>query len=133
LEGINNQGEISEESRNEVNNILKRSFRPEFLNRLDEIVFYKPLSKTEIASILQLMFNDLKDRLKNKQLTFSVSDKAKSYIIEQGYDPIYGARPLKRYIQRNIETLIARVIISKYLEPNTNIEIDFDGKNFTAK
>jgi ATP-dependent Clp protease ATP-binding subunit ClpB len=133
LEGINNQGEISEESRNEVNQILKRSFRPEFLNRLDEIVFYKPLSKTEITSILDLMFKDLKDRLKNKQLTFSVSDKAKSYIIEQGYDPIYGARPLKRYIQRNIETLIARLIISKDLEPNTNIEIDFDGKIFTAK
>ncbi|MGB4438194.1 MAG: AAA family ATPase, partial [Sedimentibacter sp.] len=126
LEGIRN-GEITEEAKNEVNNLLKHQFRPEFLNRLDEIVFYKPLSKTEISYIVDLMFKDLQRRLKDKQLTVSVTRRAKSFIVDQGYDPIYGARPLKRYIQRNIETLIARMIISKDLEPNTNLEVDYDG------
>jgi len=125
LEGIRND-EISEEAKNEVNNLLKLQFRPEFLNRLDEIVFYKPLSKLEISSIVDLMFKDLKTRLKDKQLTVSVTKRAKSFIVDQGYDPIYGARPLKRYIQRNVETLIARMIISKD-EPNTNLEVDYDG------
>jgi len=133
LEGINEEGEISEESRHEVDKLLKRSFRPEFLNRLDGIVFYKPLNKSEITSIVDLMLNDLNQRLKDKQLSFTITQKAKAYIIEQGYDPVYGARPLKRYIQKNIETLIAKIIIAEDLEPNTNIEIDFDGNSFTAK
>lgn len=128
LEGIKN-GEISEEAKDEVNNLLKHQFRPEFLNRLDEIVFYKPLNKTEISSIIELMFKDLQRRLKDKQLTVSVTQRAKSYIVDQGYDPIYGARPLKRYIQRNVETLIARMIISKDIAPDTNLEVDYDGSN----
>ena len=126
LEGISN-GEISEEAKDEVNNLLKHQFRPEFLNRLDEIVFYKPLNKTEISSIIELMFKDLQRRLKDKQLTISLTDRAKSYIVDQGYDPIYGARPLKRFIQRNVETLIARLIISKDLAPDTRLEVDYDG------
>jgi len=128
LEGIEN-GEISEEAKNEVNNLLKHQFRPEFLNRLDEIVFYKPLNKTEISSIVDLMFKDLQRRLKDKQLTVSLTERAKYYIVDQGYDPLYGARPLKRYIQRNVETLIARMVISKDIEPNTNLEVDYDGTN----
>lgn len=128
LEGISN-GVISEEAKYEVNNLLKHQFRPEFLNRLDEIVFYKPLNKTEISSIIELMFKDLQRRLKDKQLSVSVTQRAKSYIVEQGYDPIYGARPLKRYIQRNVETLIARMIISKDIAPNTNLEVDYDGNH----
>lgn len=133
LEGISHDGEISDKAKNEVNNLLKHQFRPEFLNRLDEIVFYKPLTKVEISKIVELMLNDLSKRLKDKQLTITVTDKAKDYIVEQGYDPMYGARPLKRYIQRNVETLIGRMIISKDLEPNTNFEIDYDGNKLIIK
>jgi len=116
-------------AKNEVNNLLKHQFRPEFLNRIDEIVFYKPLTKIETTKIIDLMFNDLQKRLKDKQLTITVSNKAKEYIVEQGYDPVYGARPLKRYIQRHVETLIGRMIISNNLNPNTILEIDYDGNN----
>jgi len=133
LEGISHDGEISDKAKNEVNNLLKHQFRPEFLNRLDEIVFYKPLTKVEISKIVELMLNDLSKRLKDKQLTITVTDRAKDYIVEQGYDPMYGARPLKRYIQRNVETLIGRMIISKDLEPNTNFEIDYDGNKLVIK
>ncbi|MFA9422444.1 MAG: ATP-dependent chaperone ClpB [Sedimentibacter sp.] len=132
LEGIKD-GEISEEAKSEVNNLLKHQFRPEFLNRLDEIVFYKPLNKTEISSIIGLMFKDLQTRLKDKQLTISVTERAKSYIVDQGYDPIYGARPLKRFIQRNVETLIARLIISKDIAPNTNLKVDFVGNQLIVE
>ena len=132
LEGISQDGEISQNARNEVNNLLKHQFRPEFLNRLDEIVFYKPLTKAEISKIVELMLIDLSRRLKDKQLTVSVTQKAKDYIIESGYDPVYGARPLKRFIQRNVETLIGRMIIANDLEPNTNLEVDYDGTNLTV-
>ncbi len=129
LDGISQDGEISDMAKNEVNNLLKHQFRPEFLNRLDEIVFYKPLTKIEIKQIVDLMFTDLQRRLKDKQLSITVTNNAKEYIIEQGYDPIYGARPLKRYIQRNVETLIGRMIISNNLNPNTNLEVDFNGNS----
>ncbi len=128
LEGINGEGEISEDAKENVNRILKSRFRPEFLNRLDEIVFYKPLNKKEISSIVDLMIDDLQRRLKDKQLTVILTEKAKSYIVEQGYDPLYGARPLKRYIQKNVETLIAKMIIAGNAAPNTNIIVDYDGK-----
>jgi ATP-dependent Clp protease ATP-binding subunit ClpB len=128
LEGIDNEGEISEDAKEKVNRILKSKFRPEFLNRLDEIVFYKPLNKKEISSIVDLMINDLQRRLKDKQLTVSLTEKAKNYIVEQGYDPLYGARPLKRYIQRNVETLIAKMIISGNIMSTANITVDYDGK-----
>ncbi len=133
LEGISQDGEISQNARNEVNNLLKHQFRPEFLNRLDEIVFYKPLTKAEISKIVELMLSDLSRRLKDKQLTVSVTQSAKNYIIESGYDPVYGARPLKRFIQRNVETLIGRMIIANDLEPNTNLEVDYDGTSLTVK
>lgn len=133
LEGINKEGEISEEAKNSVNNLLKHQFRPEFLNRLDEIVFYKPLKKSEISSILDLLFKDLNKRLKDKQLTVSVTQRAKDYIAEAGYDPIYGARPLKRFVQSKVETLIGKLIISKDLEPDTAIEIDYDQNKLIAK
>ncbi|MCX7658510.1 MAG: AAA family ATPase, partial [Oscillospiraceae bacterium] len=127
LEGITEDNEISDEAKSAVNSLLRQSFRPEFLNRLDEIVFYKPLSKTEIYSIVDLMLADLRRRLKDKELFVSVSGRAKDFIVEQGYDHIYGARPLKRYIQRNVETLIAKAIISKDLSPGTELKVDFDG------
>ncbi len=133
LDGISQSGEISEDAKEKVNMLLKRQFRPEFLNRLDEIVFYKPLSKSEISSIVDLMMKDLQRRLNDKQLTVSLTERAKSYIVEQGYDPIYGARPLKRYIQRNVETLIAKMIIAGNIEPNTDIKVDYDGVKLIIK
>ena len=111
LDGITADGELSETAKNEVRTLLKTSFRPEFLNRLDEITFFKPLSKTEIGQIVTLMTNELTERLKEKQLKMEITAEAKTYIIENGYDPIYGARPLKRYIQQRLETLIAKQII----------------------
>ncbi len=133
LEGINSHGDISDEAKNSVDNLLKHQFRPEFLNRLDEIVFYKPLKKSEIASILELLFKDLNKRLSDKQLTVTVTERAKDYIIDAGYDPVYGARPLKRFVQSSVETLIAKLIISKDLEPNTNLQVDYDGRQLIIK
>ena len=124
LDGINENGEISEEARKQVDTLLKQSFRPEFLNRLDEIVYYKPLTKTEIGSIVDLMTAALGKRLEDKQLTLTLTPAAKQFIIDNGYDPIYGARPLKRFIQHKLETLIARAIISDSLAPGDTIRVD---------
>ena len=122
LDGIVN-GEISESAKSEVNKLLKAHFRPEFLNRLDEIVFYKPLSKEEIGSIVDLMLASLRKRLADKQLRLNVSDEAKKYIVENGYDPVYGARPLKRFIQHNVETLIAKHIIEGEYLPDSEVKV----------
>ena len=111
LEGIHD-GQISDEARAAVDGLLKSSFRPEFLNRLDEIVYYKPLTKDEIGGIVELQLADLRQRLADKQLKLEVTDEARAMIIDQGYDPIYGARPLKRFIQSRVETMIARAIIA---------------------
>ncbi len=112
LEGITPDGEISQEAKDQVNALLKSSFRPEFLNRLDEIVFYKPLSKENIGSIIDLQMKDLKERLQAKQITLEMTDAAKQYIIDNAYDPVYGARPLKRFLQSHVETLLAKKIIA---------------------
>ena len=124
LEGINANGEIDEEARNTVSELLKRSFRPEFLNRLDEIVFYKPLTKDNINGIVDLLIADLNKRLKDRQVSVKLGDEAKRFIIDSAYDPTYGARPLKRFIQSKIETLLARAIIGGEVEPETTLEID---------
>ncbi len=124
LDGIDNNGEIKTEAKTSVESLLKSSFRPEFLNRLDEIVFYKPLTKTEIGSIVDLLLQGLKKRLQDKELYLEVTKNAKNFIIENGYDPIYGARPLKRYIQSTIETMLAKHIISSDLAPFTTIVVD---------
>ena len=105
--------------------MLKSSFRPEFLNRLDEIVFYKPLTKDNISHIVDLQLKDLGKRLKDKQLTVELSEAARQYIIDGGYDPVYGARPLKRFMQAKIETLLARKMIAEDLAPGTHITIDY--------
>ena len=126
LEGITESGEISEEARKKVDELLKQSFRPEFLNRLDEIVYYKPLGKAEISGIVDLMISALGKRLEDKQLKISLTENAKSYIIDNGYDPVYGARPLKRFIQRKLETLIARAIIGDKLSPGQTVTVDAD-------
>lgn len=124
LDGINENGEISEEARANVSTLLKGHFRPEFLNRLDEIVFYKPLTKTEIFPIIDLMLGSLQNRLKDKQITLDVTDAARTYIADNGYDPIYGARPLKRYIQSTLETMLAKKIIADEIEPYSTVKID---------
>ncbi|MBO4479038.1 MAG: AAA family ATPase, partial [Clostridia bacterium] len=124
LDGIDESGEISSEARGSVSELLKHSFRPEFLNRLDEIVFYKPLTRDNINGIVDLLIADLKRRLSEKQLDVEITPAAKDKIIREGYDPIYGARPLKRYLQSKVETLLARAIISEDIAPETTLVVD---------
>ena len=133
LEGMDENGNISEEARKEVDTLLKQKFRPEFLNRLDEIVFYKPLSRTEIFRIVDLLLEKLRKRLEDKQLELEVTDAAKECIVAQGYDVNYGARPLKRLIQSKVETLVARKIIADDPAPGTVIRIDYDGQNMICQ
>ncbi len=125
LEGVGENGEISEEARSQVNGLLRQQFRPEFLNRLDEIVFYKPLQKAEIFRIVDLMLDDLRRRLADKQLRLEVTDAARNAIVEGGYDVSYGARPLKRYLQRKLETMIAKHIIANDPAPGSTLRVDF--------
>ena len=133
LEGIGDNGEISEEARSHVQSLLKQQFRPEFLNRLDEIVFYKPLRREEIFSIVDLMVHDLQRRLEEKQLTVELTEAAKDLIVEQGFDPVYGARPLKRYLQSHVETLIAKLIIRDDPMPRTHIVVDAENGELTLR
>ena len=132
LDGIDENGEINEDARKGVTNILKRSFRPEFLNRLDETVFYKPLTKDNIFGILDLLIKELGKRLADKQLSIRVTDEAKAYIADNGYDPIYGARPLKRYLQSHVETLLARKIIAEDPAPETTLVVDMKDNALTV-
>ena len=124
LEGINDKGELTEEAKDKVEKLLKQSFRPEFLNRLDEIVFYKPLTQNEIRKILDLLIADLNKRLTDQEITVELTDSAKTYLITNGYDAIYGARPLKRFVQKKVETLIAREIIKQTILPKDKVTID---------
>ena len=124
LEGIQNNGEISEDAKKKVEMLLKQSFRPEFLNRLDEIVFYKPLRKNEISKILDLLIKDLEKRLEDKHIKLELTRSAKDYLIDNGYDEIYGARPLKRFVQKKLETLIAKKILTQEILPNSIIKVD---------
>ena len=132
LDGIGPDGEISQEARDQVNDLLKRSFRPEFLNRLDEIVFYKPLTKDNVTHIIDLMVAELNRRLGDKQLTVSLTERAKDHVIDSAYDPIYGARPLRRYLQHTVETLISRKIISGEVEPGDTLVVDCAGDELTV-
>ena len=122
----NGKNELSDEAKNAIDQLLKRQFRPEFLNRLDDIVYYKSLTKTEIGSIVDLMLGDLRKRLADKQLKLVVTDAAKNAIIDGGYDPIYGARPLKRYIQAHVETMIAKEIIGGAHAAGDTLTVDAD-------
>ena len=133
LEGIDDKGHISEEAKNAVNALLKQNFRPEFLNRLDEIVLYKPLTKPEISKIVDLLLGGLKKRLEDKRLDIKLTDAAKNLIIDSAYDPVYVARPLKRYIQQTVETLIAKEIIGGNLGLDEVITIDSDGEKLFIK
>lgn len=133
LDGTSEDGVISDEARNDVDKLLKQSFRPEFLNRLDEIVFYKPLTKTEIYRIVDLMLESLKKRLAERQLGLEVTDAAKEYIVSHGYDVSFGARPLRRFIQQKLETLAARMIIEKDLSAGKIIRVDCDEHGLFAE
>ena len=124
LEGIGEDGELRPEAKEEVNALLKRQFRPEFLNRLDEVVFYKPLTRDNMRGIIDLMLNGLRKRLADKELDLAVTDNAKDLVIARGYDPMYGARPLRRYLQQSVETLLARHIIANDLAPETVLTVD---------
>jgi ATP-dependent Clp protease ATP-binding subunit ClpB len=124
LDGIQADGEISETARAQVEELLKRSFRPEFLNRLDEIVFYKPLTKENITGIIDLLVEDLNRRLEDKQLSVDLTPAAKSLIVDESYDPAFGARPLRRYVQHSVETLLGRKIIADDVAPGTKMVVD---------
>ena len=123
LDGIRD-GEITPEARAQVDRLLKTHFRPEFLNRIDEIVYYKPLSRDQIGSIVKLMLENLNHRLQDRRLRVELTDRAMTYVIDQGFDPVYGARPLKRYLQSHVETLIARKIISAEVHPGDTLLVD---------
>ena len=133
LDGINDEGEISQEAVNQVDSLLKSHFRPEFLNRLDEIIYYKPLMKEQIMKICDLMLEDLKKRLKDKNIGLNVTENARIALVENGYDQNYGARPLRRYIQQNVETLVAKKIIAEDIAPETVLTVDYENESFTIK
>ena len=129
LDGIDENGDIRPEAKAEVMNDLRAHFRPEFLNRLDETILFKPLTKNNIGSIIDLLVADINKRLADKELVVALSDSAKQFIVDNGYDPVYGARPLKRYLQKNVETLAARLILSDGVHTGDTIKIDvIDGK-----
>ena len=124
LDGIGDDGEISPEAKVQVDQLLKATFRPEFLNRLDEVVCYKPLSKGDITAIVELLLGNLERRLADKQLHLSLTPAAKAYVVEQGYDPLYGARPLRRFLQHSVETLVGRKLIAEDILPGTTLPVD---------
>jgi ATP-dependent Clp protease ATP-binding subunit ClpB len=133
LDGITQDGEISDEARSQVDALLKHSFRPEFLNRLDEIVMYKPLTKENITHIIDLLVADLNRRLEDKQLTVTLTQEAKDFVIDQAYDPAFGARPLRRYVQHTVETLIGRKIIEGAAAPGSNLSVYLDGDELAVQ
>ena len=133
LEGIDENGEIKPEASAQVMAGLKNHFRPEFLNRLDEIIMFKPLDKASISGIVNLLLADLNKRIADKELTLKLTDAAMDHVIEAGYDPHYGARPLKRYLQKNVETLVAKSILSNELRAGDTITLDYDGNALYIK
>ena len=133
LEGVSDTGDIRKECEDLVMTELQAVFRPEFINRLDEIIIFRPLSKDNISSIINLMIEDLNKRLKEKDITISVTDNAKDYIVQRAYDPVYGARPLKRYLQKNVETLSARLILSDEAGAGDTIIIDVEEHGLYAR
>ena len=133
LDGIDANGEITEDARKQVHDELFRSFRPEFLNRLDEIIMFKPLTKDNIAHITELMVADINRRLADRQLKIELTDAARDYVTEHGYDPQFGARPLRRFIQKNVETLVARIILEDKVQEGDTITLDLKGDRLDAE
>ena len=132
LEGIQ-EGELTESARAQVDRLLKTHFRPEFLNRIDEIVTYKPLTRSQISRIVELMLDSLNKRLRDRQLSVTLTPAAMEHVIEQGFDPIYGARPLKRYLQSRVETLVARRIIAADIQPGQTMVVDVEDGKLTIR
>lgn len=132
LEGIEENGEIKQEARDAVERDLRAHFRPEFLNRLDEMIMFKPLTKENIGGIVELLLADLNKRLKDQELSIELTKAAKDYIIEGGYDPVYGARPLKRYVQKYVETLTAKLILAGNISAGSRIVIDVENDELVA-
>ena len=133
LDGMDANGEISQEAKDQVDQLLKRSFRPEFLNRLDEIVYYKPLTKENITSIVDLLIGSLNKRLADKQLSVELTPAAKTYVIDNGYDPLYGARPLRRFLQHTVETLVGRKMIADEVLPGTTLVVDCENDQLVVR
>ena len=126
LDGIDDNGNISSEAEELVMSQLKNHFRPEFLNRLDEIVMFKPLSKSDIRGIIDLLVKDINRRIEDKEISLTVTDKALDYIVEKAYDPVYGARPLKRYLQKNVETLLAKKMLADEVAVGDVLSLDVE-------
>jgi ATP-dependent Clp protease ATP-binding subunit ClpB len=133
LEGIDGDGQIAPEARAEVQMLLRRQFRPEFLNRLDEIVFYKPLTRSDIGRIIDLQIASLNRRLEHQQLRLEMTEAAKDLIVREGYDPAYGARPLRRYVQHTIETKLSKLLLSGRILPGRIITADAEGGQIILK
>lgn len=133
LDGIDESGNITKEAKELVTNELRNHFRPEFLNRLDEQIMFKPLTKDNIGGIIELLIVDVNKRLKDKKISIALTDTAKDYIVDNGYDPIYGARPLKRFVQKNVETLAGKLILSDGISEGETILIDYDTNGLTAR
>ena len=133
LDGIDESGNITKEAKELVTNELRNHFRPEFLNRLDEQIMFKPLTKGNIGGIIELLIVDVNKRLADRKISIALTDTAKAYIVDNGYDPIYGARPLKRFVQKNVETLAGKLILSDGISEGETILIDYDGNGLTAK
>ena len=133
LEGIDEKGDITPEAENLVMSDLRGHFRPEFLNRLDETILFKPLTKSDIRSIIDLLLKDLNERLADKELHLEITDEAKDFITDHGYDPVYGARPLKRYVQKYVETLTAKIILQGDVSSGDTIVITVENDSLTAK
>ncbi|MDD3222473.1 MAG: ATP-dependent chaperone ClpB [Clostridia bacterium] len=132
LQGINAEGDIEEAAENQVMDELRAHFRPEFLNRLDEIIMFKPLSKEDIHSIIDILMKNLNKRLEDREISIELTPEARDYIIDQGYDPVYGARPLKRFLQKHVETLAGRLILSDTVLPGDVIQINYEQEKLTA-
>ena len=133
LEGIDEEGNIKQEAQDLVLGDLKNHFRPEFLNRLDETILFKPLTKANITNIIDLLVKDLNRRLEDKELYVELTPAAKEYAADHGYEPMYGARPLKRYLQKSVETLAARLILSDGVDAEDTILVDVENGELTAK
>lgn len=133
LEGIDEYGNIQESAEKYVINDLRNHFRPEFLNRLDETILFKPLTKKNIGNITDLIIKDLNKRLEEKEITVELSEEAKNFVVENGYDPLYGARPLKRFIQKQVETLVGKMILGDKVKIGETVIIDVDSDTLIAR
>jgi ATP-dependent Clp protease ATP-binding subunit ClpB len=133
LEGIDAEGNIMPEAEQTVMEELRAHFRPEFLNRLDEIIMFKPLTKANIGNIVKLMMTELNKRLEDRQIQVELTPEAEQFVVEHGYDPVYGARPLRRFLQKYVETLSAKLILSDTVGTGDTIEIDVAEGQLTAR